>query len=560
LVLLATTLAKLRNLDHTQLTYGDEVFHAVVAQNVLKHPLKPTLFDVPYLPYQQKNWHENHVWLHKPILPFWQIAFSFAVLGVDTFALRLPSALLSTAAAWLTYLIGKELLDRRAALLAATLQAANPALVRLVHGYQFADHVDMALLFWVEAGMYFLIRALRTGRWRDVLLAGVAQGLAFLSKSYLAAIILGVAVTARLLPRFRLGKREDCHIGLAHLLGLFGATLLIVGPWQVWCMTHFPQEFWHEHQLVWKHLNSNVEGWIAPWDRLLFDYMVFLNGVFYTAIVVAGIILLGKAWAERHTGLWLLYAWALGVVLPHLLAASKTPSATVIAMPPLLLFLGSLVSEAWKRDRWALAGLLGITVMSLIFPAVIKSPGHGYPSPRAFGGVMWEARWVIYQVAGALVIAGILGSVDLIIANPLAPGEARVRRFLAGAALAFSLAVLAWLGMTTVKAAWRVMDQNARDPTSVAVGEFARHHLPENAVLLCEEWRSNEHLSIMFYANRVCYPLRGQGLEQMAPQIVAANGIPYVLSRQRLGLLPVYASGIDGMTVYSWQPPDPPGD
>jgi 4-amino-4-deoxy-L-arabinose transferase len=560
LVLLATTLVKLRNLDHTALTYGDEVFHAVVAQNVLKHPLKPTLFDVPYLPYQPKNWHENHVWLHKPILPFWQIAISFAILGVNAFALRLPSVLLSTAAAWLTYLIGKELLDRRAALLAATLQAANPALLQLLHGYQFADHIDMALLFWVEAGMYFLIRALRTGRWRDVLLAGLAQGLAFLSKSYLAAIILGVAVIAWLLPHFRLGKREDCRIGLVHLLGLFGAALLTVGPWQVWCMTCFPQEFWHEHQQVWKHLNSNIEGWIAPWDRLLFDYMVFLNGVFYTVIAVAGIILLGKALAQRHTGLWLLYAWALGVVLPHLLATTKTPSATVIAMPPLLLLLGSLVSKAWERDRWALAGLLGIMVMSLIFPAVIRSPSRGYPSSRVFGGVMWKTIWVIYQVAGALVIAGVLGSVDLLSGNLRASVKARVRRFLQGAALAFSLAVLTWLAMTTVEAAWGVTDQNAGDPTSVAVGEFARQHLPDSAVLLCEEWRSNEHLPIMFYANRVCYPLRGRGLEQMAPQIVAGNGIPYVVSRQRLGLPPVYASGIEGMTIYSWQPPVPPGN
>src|SRR5947209_5153009 len=34
LVLLATFLLKLRNLDHTGLTHWDEVFHAVVAQNV----------------------------------------------------------------------------------------------------------------------------------------------------------------------------------------------------------------------------------------------------------------------------------------------------------------------------------------------------------------------------------------------------------------------------------------------------------------------------------------------------------------------------------------------
>ena len=161
--------------------------------------LKPTLIDVPYLPYDYKNWNANHVWLHKPILPFWQIALSFAVLGVDTVRVAFARGILSTAAAWLTYLIGKELFDRRAALFAATLQAASPFLIQLVQGYQFADGIDMALLFWVEVGVYFLVRdsdRILTA----VLLAGIAQGLAFLCKSYLAAIVFGLALTAWLLP------------------------------------------------------------------------------------------------------------------------------------------------------------------------------------------------------------------------------------------------------------------------------------------------------------------------------------------------------------------------
>src|SRR5438270_8755205 len=74
LILALTFLLKLRHLDHTALTRWDEVFHAVVAQNLLKHPLQPTLVDVPYLPYDNTKWTENHVWLHKPILPLWQIA------------------------------------------------------------------------------------------------------------------------------------------------------------------------------------------------------------------------------------------------------------------------------------------------------------------------------------------------------------------------------------------------------------------------------------------------------------------------------------------------------
>jgi 4-amino-4-deoxy-L-arabinose transferase len=552
IVLLATFLLKLRNLDHTGLTHWDEVFHAVVAQNVLKHPLKPTLIDVPYLPYQKTQWKSNHVWLHKPPLPFWQIALAFAVLGVDTFALRLPSVLLSTGAAWLTYLIGRELLDRRSALIAAILQAANPFLLALVQGYQFADHIDVALLFWVEVGIYFLVRAMRTGSWRDVLLAGVAQGLAFLSKSYLAGIIFGLALTAWLLPLCRLGRRDSCRIGPLHILGLLGATLLTVAPWVLWCLAYYPDEFWHEHTQVWKHLDYNVEGWAAPWDRLAFDYLIVIYGVFYGPILVAGLVLPGKALAERHTGLWLVYAWGLGVILPHLLATTKTPSATVIAVPALLLLLGCLISEAWRGEPWPLAALIGVLVMSFVFPAVIKGPGYSFPSPNVFGAIMWKALWVIYQVAGAMVIATVLTVIHL------AVGGGQLPRLVQGIALVFVLCALGWLANLTVQSAWKVTNGertgtgnwNVNDPASVEVGEFARSHLPDNAVLLCQERREDEHLAIMFYADRVCYSLGNRDLDQTARQILEKGGVPYVVSRQPLPLVSVYTSGTQGVKVY----------
>lgn len=189
------------NLANEPVELWDESFHAVVARNLLKHPLKPTLIDVPYLPYDYRNWHENHVWMHKPILPLWQIAASFAVFGVNRFALRLPSYLLSAGCILLTYAIGRRLVGRWAGVVAACVQALSPAILQLVHGQWFADHVDVSLLFWTEVGVLFLLEAVESGRWRDVAVCGVATGFAYLSKSYLAAIVPGLAVVAWLLTR-----------------------------------------------------------------------------------------------------------------------------------------------------------------------------------------------------------------------------------------------------------------------------------------------------------------------------------------------------------------------
>ena len=412
LVLLASFLLKLCYLGHTSLTRWDEVFHAVVAQNVYKHPFEPTLIDVPYLPYDYINWRENHVWLHKPILPFWQIALSFALFGVNTFALRLPAAVLSTGVVWLTYLIGRDLFGRGAGFIAAVLQAVNPFIVTLVQGYQFSDSIDISLLFWVEVGIFFLLRAVRTGSWRDVILTGVAQGFAYLSKSYLAGIILGVALTAWLLPICRLGKRADSRLGGLHVFVLFYTTLVTVAPWVIHCLLNYPQEFWAEEEHVWQHLNTNVSVWGAPWTKVVFDYLISIYGVFYTPILVAGIILFGSALAERHTGLWLTYAWGLGVIVPHLLAASKTPSATLLAVPPFLLLVGYFLARAWQGEVAPLAALTGVLIMSVAVPALTKTPEDGNPG---LNGNMEQSGWVLIHVADAAGNRGISGGHRLVI-------------------------------------------------------------------------------------------------------------------------------------------------
>src|SRR6476646_3834454 len=93
IVLVASFLLQLQHLDHPVIHGLDESFHAVVARNLLKHPLTPTLMDRPYIDVPAGEWQMEHIWLHKPVLPMWQIAISFAIFGVNALALRLPSAI-----------------------------------------------------------------------------------------------------------------------------------------------------------------------------------------------------------------------------------------------------------------------------------------------------------------------------------------------------------------------------------------------------------------------------------------------------------------------------------
>ena len=369
-VILSSALLKLQHLGHPSLHSPDECCHALVAKNLLKHPLKPTLIDTPYLPTFAFDWGANHMWLHKPILGLWQIAGSYWLFGVNTWALRFPSVILSTLAVWLTYLIGKELLSRQAGFIAATIQAFSPFLMRLIHGYQFSDAVDVSLLFWTEFAIYFLVRALRTGKWWDICLAGFGQGCAFLSKSYLALIVTGLIVTAWVAPALGMAKRADTRIRGRHILGLTGIFLLTALPWTLWTSIQFPVEFQHEHLYIWFHLTTDIEDWGDPWHKVILVYGPVLYGIFYLPMSIAVLVLIWKLFSEENIGLTLTYAWGFGVLIPHLLAATKTPSATLIGMPAFLLLFGEGVHRclSWmqKRKRFTFRIGMILTIVSLL--------------------------------------------------------------------------------------------------------------------------------------------------------------------------------------------------
>ncbi|MFC1831465.1 ArnT family glycosyltransferase, partial [Thermodesulfobacteriota bacterium] len=103
------------------LHFWDERYHALVAKNLVNHPLVPTLYDNPVLPYNYQNWSANHIWVHKQPLPLWSIAISLWVFGINEIAVRLPSIFLTSTAIYLVFSVGSYLFNQKTGYLAAFL-------------------------------------------------------------------------------------------------------------------------------------------------------------------------------------------------------------------------------------------------------------------------------------------------------------------------------------------------------------------------------------------------------------------------------------------------------
>ena len=554
-ILFASFLLKLNNLDHLGIKALDESFHALVAKNLIKHPLTPTLIDRPWLAYDYRDWMSNHVWLHKPIVPLWQMAASMKLLGVNTLAMRLPSAILATAAAWLTYAIARELLnDRRPALIAAAIQGFHPVITSLVHGYVFSDHVDIALLFWVELSVFFLVRAMRSGSFSWTILAGAAQGIAFLSKTYPALVVTGIALLAWLLPLRgcpaaqapKSANRNASRFKGRHLLILIAATLLTAAPWTIYCIVNFPREFAHEQLMVFRHLTHNVEQWAAPWDRLIFDFSLRIYLWFYPATIVAAVLLLRAAWREKNLALWLILAWGLGVLVPHTLATSKTMTATLIGWPPFFILLAAMIVRAIDGDAACLGGWLGATVLAAVVPGAIPRIGWGYPETPGFGVIMRQNIWVLVHVVVALAVA--VAAVLSIRRRDWLTGKPRIVLVtIASLATIYIAGRMTWLGYRVTNATPDLRDR----PAFVDLGRAVDAGLlPGNAVLLLENRQKFEHIVAMFYADRTAYGVTPETVESTARAVRAAGGMPLLVTDRVLPLPLAVAATLDGRRVY----------
>ena len=545
-ILIASCVLVLRNVGHSGITYWDEGFHAVVARNLTKHPLKFTLYDQPWLPYDYKGWGENHIWLHKPPVAMWTIWLSHLIFGINTFALRLPSVISLVVTAWLTYRIAADLFDKRAGLIAAFLVGFNPFLFASVHGYRYSDHIDIALLLWVQVSCWFLLRAIRTGKQRNYILSGVAMGIAYLSKSYLACITLGIALVVWGVAR---GRQIYCNrrtsdenaqtetidekIRLRDIGLQFLAAIATVAPWVIYCLIFYRKEFLWEHKRVLDHLNTDVESWGASWDRPLFDYMPLFYPVFYAALFAAVLCLLVILFRRWNLAELFVLAWGIGVIVPHTFAVTKTPSATMIAAPPLLICFAAVISRAWHRRDWCYTAIWAAG----IFTITIISGGRTLVKGRdQFDGLKKIAPfietnfWIVEQLIGfGILLAAFVGIYMLI-------RRCDWQKWLWFGLRIATLMIALFYAKGYVDAAYGVTQRNSEIPLYEKSGPRLQREMPENACFFLDDERVGAHFDLMYYADRSTYQINNvhmktpRDFKSQAETARKAGAIPYVFS------------------------------
>ncbi|MGN5634017.1 glycosyltransferase family 39 protein [Streptomyces sp. AC154] len=165
----------------------------------------------------------NAITVDKPPATLWPMALSVRVFGLGSWAILFPQVLMGVATAGVLYASVRRRFSAAAGLITMAVFALTPVAALM---FRF-NNPDALLALLMTVTVYCVLRAMEDGRTKWLVWAGVAVGLAFLSKTLQAFLILPplavlYAVFSPVSVRRRFGQ-----------LGLSALSMLVAGGWWV---------------------------------------------------------------------------------------------------------------------------------------------------------------------------------------------------------------------------------------------------------------------------------------------------------------------------------------
>jgi 4-amino-4-deoxy-L-arabinose transferase-like glycosyltransferase len=314
-------------LAHPGIHNWDEAMHQAAARGTYDTFFYPHIWSDHIWPDDPKAWTSSGVWMHKPTLPLWLAAIGMNVTGVTPLALRLVSLAGHILAAICTFLLARRAGSRFWAAAAAIAFLSLPFGWRLTQGVMFADVYDALLAGLVALTVLWLVRAVERDSAKWAALAGVALGLAHLTKTVLALAPFGVACVMAVLKLTKLAPGPRPR----HVLAMGLAALATSGPWNLYCYLRWPVEFRigmaHTFGHVGKGSGVDVGPWRRPVDAVFNELLATEFGPFPHALLIVGAVWLVvrsirlREPAVIATALWVWSTW-----ITHSMMSVKVPA------------------------------------------------------------------------------------------------------------------------------------------------------------------------------------------------------------------------------------------
>ena len=261
-LLISSALLLLANLDNRYL-WQDEAETALVGKTILSHGI-PLGYDGKNFFSQdgKDSYGTHHIWVLDPWVPYYLVAGSYLMFGVNTFAARLPFVLFGLATIMLLYFFTRRLTgDKKTAALAVILLLLSVSFLLLCRQSRYYALIAFFSLFGLYG--YLLIQERRLS---GSMIFVISSTLLFYSNHLFCATLLTTVAAHSLFFDFRSCKRI-CLLAIV--------ILFLTVPWIIFVSgmrytDHYGYRFFDNNFLFFFLVNlKHIDYYIFPFSLLL---------------------------------------------------------------------------------------------------------------------------------------------------------------------------------------------------------------------------------------------------------------------------------------------------
>jgi len=348
-----------------------------VVKNLAEHCCLPRLHRSG-LGTDYRDWGNNTVWLHKPLLPFYATAAIYKLLGGSLWAFRLSGAIFALLTAVVVYLIGSNFLNDNIGLFGAAIFSLSPFTNALVHGRTYSGFPDLFFAFFASVALYLILDWTQRKSTTALRWLGLVVGLAYLCKGGLAlapfAVLAIVTITA--------GSIRELTPALESIV----VFAMVVLPERLYWLAYHPVESGYEQRQQVLHLFRNIEGHASPWH---FYFTHSLPHILVPALVPFACFSIGWALTKCRPGTpgHTLSIWSLAYLVPLSFGVSKIDNFIFAALPALALLIPLAVESLMLSRQFGLILSLcvGCLAAYILWQIVFLS--------RTVEGIVIWSRW-----------------------------------------------------------------------------------------------------------------------------------------------------------------------
>ena len=314
----------------------DERFHALVAKNMMHHPLMPTLYDNPVVNMNYDRWDRLHIWVHKQPLFLWQIALSFKLLGISEFTLRIPSVILATLLVLITYRSALLLTNQKTGYISAVLVITSLYLIEMISGRKELDHNDVSFMVYISLSLWSFIEYWFSKKKRWILLIGLFSGLAILCKWLVGLLVyLGWFIYLVQPGKSRLTELRNFIFSLL-------ITIVVAAPWQIFIFSRYPAEALMAYEYNVQHFLKPLDGHSGNF-LYHFDLISSIYGPGAIIMILPALYLFYRHSRDRRL-FFILLSMVLAVYLFFSFTATKMPSFTTVVFMVVIIAFATLLN------------------------------------------------------------------------------------------------------------------------------------------------------------------------------------------------------------------------